>query len=74
MWICTIILKDFCSLHEVSARAVAIYKHAFSEKLFRQQLCFFDDIDYSEEVEYMGNPRASQEIQAFLRDVAVMLF
>ena len=35
------ILKDFCSLYEVSARASAIYKQAFSEKLFRQQLCFF---------------------------------
>lgn len=68
------ILKDFYRLQDVSERASSIYGKAFSEKLFRQQLCFFEDIDYSEELDYMGNPIPDQQIQEFLMEVATSSF
>jgi len=49
------ILKDHFSLDEISAEAEKIFGDMFSEKMFRQQLAFHKDIDYSEEVEFLPN-------------------
>lgn len=38
----------------------------FSEKLFRQQLAFHDDIDFSEPVEFIGEPIPENTIKEFL--------
>lgn len=46
----------------------------FTEKLFRQQLVFFKDIDYSEPVEYIGNPVTEDEIKQFLTEVSLTQF
>ena len=45
--------KEKFSLDEISCRAVSIYGDLFSDKLFRSQLSYFEDIDHSEEVEYL---------------------
>lgn len=34
----------------------------FNEKLFRTQLSYFDDIDYSEEIEYMSGFEVSDDV------------
>jgi hypothetical protein len=66
------LLKGYYSLVEVTSRAVEIFGELFSEKLFRAQLSYFDDVDYSEEVEYLVEaPPANDEIKQFLTQVAL---
>jgi len=47
------IFRDHFSLDEVMYKTDELFAPLFSPKLFRQQLCYFNDIDYTEEVEYM---------------------
>ena len=60
------------SLAEVSDKATAIFGELFSEKLFRAQLSYFDDIDYMEQVEYLvPDPPAEGEIKDALTDISL---
>lgn len=68
------ILKDHHSLAEISIRAADIFGSYFNEKLLREQLCFFDDIDYSEKVEYVCEEINDQEIRDVLSDIAITKF
>jgi hypothetical protein len=66
------ILRDYHSLQEVAAEATKLFGDLFSEKLFRQQLAFHKDIDYSEKVEYMtGFITAETDIKAFLINISI---
>ena len=49
------ILNDHFSIQDISMEAKRIFGQLFSEKLFREQLAFHEDIDYSESIEYMPN-------------------
>lgn len=42
------------SLREVVDRATSLFQNEFSEKLFREQLAYHDDINYSERVIFMN--------------------
>lgn len=65
------LLKDHFSIDEISSRAEVIFGELFSAKLFRVQLAYFEDVDYSEEVEYLiPNPPSNQEIQTYLTEVS----
>lgn len=66
------ILKDHFSLQKISKRAKEIYANLFNEKLFREQLCYFEDIDYSESIEYLKSKIQNEEIKKFLTEIAVM--
>lgn len=68
------VLKDHHDLKELSARATEIFSGYFNEKLFREQLCFFDDINYSEKIEYIGDEIDEQEIRNFLVHIATTQF
>ncbi|GHT57491.1 hypothetical protein FACS18945_1930 [Bacteroidia bacterium] len=58
------ITKDYYSIQAIIDEAEKIYGDHFSEKLFRQQLAFHKDIDYSEEVDYLiSNPPRDEEIR-----------
>lgn len=46
------IFRSF-SLKEVVTKTISIYKNEFDEKLFREQLAYHQDLDYSEPIEYM---------------------
>lgn len=60
------------SLKEVVKKAKRIYKNEFNEKLFRSQLCYFDDIDYSEIIDYMpGFEKDDLEIKKFLEKISL---
>lgn len=49
-----------------------IFKREFNEKLFRTQLGYFEDIDYSEEIEYMpGHEKKDDEIKKFLENISL---
>jgi hypothetical protein len=65
------ILKFHYSISQIVDKAILVFGVLFSEKLFRAQLCYFEDVDYSEKVEYMVNPVPEEEIKAFLTTVAI---
>ena len=46
------ILKQY-SIKDVVNKADSIFGSEFNEKIFRAQLSYFEDIDYSEEIEYL---------------------
>ena len=65
------LIKDHYSIEEISARAECIFGELFSAKLFRVQLSYFEDVDYTEDVEYLiPNPPSNQAIQTYLTEVA----
>jgi hypothetical protein len=47
------IFRDFLSFDQVVEKAKSIFGKEFNEKIFRAQLGYFKDIDYSEEIDYM---------------------
>lgn len=65
------ILKNH-KLEEIIDAARKIFKQEFNEKVFRSQLAYFDDIDYSEEVVYMpGHAVADNVIKKELEQVSL---
>jgi Nucleotidyl transferase AbiEii toxin, Type IV TA system len=65
------ILRDHHSLDEVIEKAQSLFQDLFSAKLFRQQLCYFQDIDYSEEVSFLqGFEVSDTSVKAFLTDIS----
>lgn len=68
------ILKYYYNVKKISKRALIIYKTSFNEKLFREQLSYFKDIDYSESIEYMKKEIAGEEIKEFLTNTALTPF
>jgi len=69
-----IILKTHFSIQQISDRTTELFGQLFSEKLFRAQLSYFDDIDYTEPVEFIATAVPDDEIKEFLTDKATDLF
>ncbi len=44
------IIKDHFLINEIVKKANKIFGHEFNEKIFRTQLAYFEDINYSEEI------------------------
>ena len=60
------------SLPEVLRATKQIFADEFNEKLFREQLSYFDDIDYSESIDYMeGYKVADKLIKTFLKEISL---
>ena len=68
------ILKDYYTIKQISDRTTVLFGELFSEKLFRAQLSYFDDIDYTESVEFIVPPVPDDEIKNFLIDKATDIF
>lgn len=68
------ILKDHYTVQQISDRTTALFGQLFSEKLFRAQLSYFEDIDYSEPVEFLVKPVPDKEIKDFLTNIAIDIF
>ena len=51
---------------DISKKATGIFGQMFSEKLFRARLSYFDNIDYSEPVEFVTPPVSEDDIKQFL--------
>lgn len=65
------LLCDHFTIIEISKTAKQLFGELFSEKLFRSQLCYFDDIDYTEAVEWLiPNPPTDEEIKNALTELA----
>lgn len=68
------ILKEHHTFKELSDRAREIFGVYYNEKLFREQLSYFDDIDYSEKIDYVGDEIDEKTIQEFLINIATKQF
>jgi len=56
---------------DITTRAKEIFGQEFNEKLFREQLSYYQDIDYSETIDYLENKYVSnEEIKGFLSDIS----
>lgn len=67
------LLKSHFTISQISDRAVEIYDQMFSQKLFRAQICFFQDINYTEPVEFLSPAPSVEEIKQSLIDKAIDL-
>jgi len=65
------LLKGHVSLSTLIQKSEQIFKGAFNSKLFLEQLCYFEDIDMTEQVEYVGEPPDNEEVRRFLTDTAL---
>jgi len=65
------IFKYHYNLIDVVRKARQIYRGEFNERLFREQLCYFDDIDYTEDVIYTGEATGKEDVKEFLINKAV---
>jgi hypothetical protein len=65
------ILKNHYTIDDICREASANFDQMFSEKLFREQLAFHKDIDYSEPIEYISTPVPEDEIKDFLIEKAI---
>ncbi len=65
------LLKNNFSISQVSKQADEIFVEAFSEKLFRQQLVYFEDIDYTEKIEWVNHEVSDDIIKKELADLAL---
>jgi hypothetical protein len=68
------ILHDNFTVGEICREAELIFRYQFSEKLFRLQLAFHKDIDYTEPVEFLVPTVPDKEIKEFLIDKATDVF
>lgn len=68
------LLKDYFTVKEISQKAVELFGDLFSEKMFRVQLSYFEDVDYSEQVDYLiQNPPTDEEIKSKLTDISTTI-
>lgn len=66
------ILRDHYPLESILANTEKLFPGLFSPKLFRQQLCYFEDVDYTEEVSYMpGYEVNDEEVKLFLTRISI---
>jgi hypothetical protein len=68
------ILKDHLNLKDISKRTKEIFGSLFNEKLFREQLCYFEDIDYSESIDFLGHDVDYDDIKELLTKNAITPF
>jgi hypothetical protein len=67
------LLKYHFTIDEIAKKTDEIFAWAFNEKIFRQQLSYYDDVDYSEEVRYLTEPIPQDEICRYLTWVATKI-
>ena len=66
------LLTKHFTIAGISAKATELFGELFSEKLFRAQLSYFDDVDYTDQVEYLiPNPPTEAEIKARLTEISI---
>ena len=65
------LLKFRTSLNDIVGKAKEVFSNHFNEKLFREELCYFEDMDYSETIEYMDYSPEDKEIMEFPEAIAI---
>ncbi len=70
-----IIVKNHFSIQEICNKAKVLFTGVFNPALFCKQLCYFDDISFEEQVEFMPGFEVSEnEVKEFLIDAALTGF
>ena len=65
------VLKSY-AFEEIARKAKELFGPEFNERLFREQLSYYKDVDYSEAVEFMGGREVSNnEIQQSLTELSL---
>ena len=68
----SVLLRDRFTLSEIIGKAEDIFGDQFSAKLFRSQLSYHTDINYTEQVEYMpGHEMDAETVKSILIDKAL---
>ncbi len=67
------LLRDHVALPELIHRAKALFKGAFNAKLFLEQLCYFDDVDMTERVDFTDEAVPDATIKEWLTLKAMSL-
>lgn len=65
------ILKSSYNFWKISSLSEKIFEGWYNEKLLREQLCYFEDIDYSESIEYIWKWADDEEIKKYLCNIAI---
>lgn len=66
------LLCDHFTIADITVCAIKLFGELFSEKMFRSQLCYFDDIDYTEAVDWLiSDPPSDDVIKQTLTEIAV---
>ena len=69
------IIKNYFGIKEISVCAKEIFTGGFNPTLFVKQLCYFDDINYDEQVEIMpGFEVSDDEVKEFLVEACLTGF
>lgn len=68
------LLTKYCSYQSIVGRTKEIFEGDFNEKLFREQLSYFEDVSYEEEVEYCRDEISGEVIKAFLMNLSTATF
>ncbi|PIR13628.1 hypothetical protein COV49_01595 [Candidatus Falkowbacteria bacterium CG11_big_fil_rev_8_21_14_0_20_39_10] len=56
------IINKYHSLKRITKRSKEVFSGEFNERIFREQLVYFKDIDYREEIEYLKGFEISDKI------------
>ena len=65
------LLREYFTIADISSAATQIFGELYSEKMFRTQLCYYDDIDYTESIDWLiPNPPTEAEIKQALTEFA----
>lgn len=67
------ILKFHLPLNDLIQQTKKIFSGHFNSKLFREQLCYFEDMDYSESMEYLLQAPRDEEVREFLEKTATAI-
>ena len=61
-------------MKSVIEKAEELFGATFNGKLFKEQLSYFEDINYEEEVIYLDKPVEKEEIERFFIEAATQEF
>lgn len=56
------IINKYHSIKKIAERSKKIFKGEFNERIFREALLYFDDVNYEEKVEYLPGFAVSDEV------------
>ena len=69
------LLKNHFTIEEICNKAKELFTGVFNPLLFNKQLCYFDDISFEEQVEFMPRFEVDEkEVKDFLTDAALTGF
>jgi len=65
------IFKNYLSLTDVIQKTYEIFEDGFNDKLFREQLTYYEDINYDEEIDFLSSEPSKEEIKKYLSKIAM---